>query len=376
VAAEEFFDGRAWRGAATVCLVDGAVGEVVAGMDDSADILGAVIVPGCTDWGVSAHGYREQFGGDPFAPERAFAELSLGWGVTEVVDVNNTPAALSALQELGARDQGPRVIGAAARLARRPVSRTDRVVGADGDAAVRAAVQQVAGGADLISCRDLTPDASDAVAEHARAAGLAVAVPFADPDTPSLRVQTPDAMLVVPQLAVHERWAVDGLLAATDAPLAAGFLPYARHFQAPRGRVGRSFARAALRDLYGHRPPADPGRVLAWSETRSARLVASSGAGWPALVPGKSLWRDVALLAEALGPVRALRAACQRFDGRPAIDIGRRAQLVVSAVEDPRDAVGEIGDRITDVIVGRTCHDATELRRRQSSVCSTQEVTG
>jgi hypothetical protein len=84
----------------------------------------------------------------------------------------------------------------------------------------------------------------------------------------------------------------------------------------------------------------------------------------------------VALLAEALGPVRALRAACQRFDGRPAIDIGRRAQLVVSAVEDPRDAVGEIGDRITDVIVGRTCHDATELRRRQSSVCSTQEVTG
>ena len=125
---DDLFDGWQWRGPAVVDVHEATITGVRYG--EASAPAGAVriatLTPGLIDVGVSASGYADLPSvTDPFAPERAFARMCLRFGVTTIVDINNSPAPLAFLESLAATGDGPLVVHSAGRLASTPTGRHD-----------------------------------------------------------------------------------------------------------------------------------------------------------------------------------------------------------------------------------------------------------
>lgn len=322
VAAGDLFDGHRWRGPSTVLVEGGDVVSVEPGANPGAERRADVVLPGLVDWGVSAVGYADSpLVPHPFAAETAFARMCLRWGVTTVVDVANAPAPLAHLGDLAGQGAGPRLVHSGGRLCTEPTGRCD--VRVDEGGADRAVAANELLGASLVSAGRLAgAGARTAVVKAAAARGVPLVLGRQEPrETPGLLVAPepglppvpgygepvgePGRWWYAPQLEAAARWTVDGLLAATDAALAAPFLPYARNFARVKGFLGRRIGRDVLRGYYGDRTAADLGDDrdrLAAAHLAAGTCLASSGAGAAGLVPGLSLWAELDRLAALPGP--------------------------------------------------------------------------
>jgi len=383
--AEDLFDGAQWTGPATVVVEGGQIAAVRPGGDpQDAELSGAAVMPGLVDSGVSAVGYTEVPSvDDPFGPEAAFAGLCLRYGVTTVIDVNNTLAGVAYLDALARSHDGPRVVAAGGRLSTAPSSRQDVLVDARSVDGVIAG--QHAAGAQIVSVGDIADAAvSAAVLTRARALSLAVAISRQVPcETPGLMFAAAGALarmdelpppdhedgdggtLLAPQLEAVARWTVDGLMHAHDAAEAAAFLPYARNFaRSGGGAVGRRIGRTILRRYYGDRDPEavrdrDAPAVAA---LRARRCLASSGSGAAGLVPGASLWAELACLHAVAGAgsedgsvLFAATGAADELLG--ALRVGRvrpgyQADLLVLDAPGRGRDPGGLWESLTHVVVG------------------------
>lgn len=337
IAAEHLWDGDRWC-ADVVVVVDGTAIRAVeragakpgagpAAAAGPADLRCRLLLPGLVDCGVLAEGYLEGPNtAQPFLPEEAFASLCLASGVTTVVDVGASLGPVTHLRDVAGTGAGPRILAAGVRLVSRPSRRADVRVRPGEVAPWLEALAAV--GAPLISIGAAEDDLRAAALSAARARRLPVVI--APSEHPGLEVwrarsaadqagaapqdpcgETAQRWLI-PQVEARSHWTVDGLLTVVGAERGRAFLPYARHFQRQRGFVGRRIARDVLTRLYGDRAAGDdPDEVL---RTAAAGLVdgtvlAASGAGGAGLVPGDSLWAELARFALAAGNEAALRSA-------------------------------------------------------------------
>jgi hypothetical protein len=406
VAAGDLFDGYRWLGPSTLTVAGGEVVSVEPGAAGAAGAVGGAtlradaVLPGLVDWGVSAVGYADTpLVPHPFAAETAFARMCLRWGVTTVVDVANAPAPLAHLGELARRGAGPRLVHAGGRLCSEPTGRCDVLV--DEGGADRAVAANELLGAALVSAGRLSGAGVRTAVVKAAAArgiplvlsrqepretpGLLVAAELAGPGVPAVPgfgepVGEPGRWWYAPQLEAAARWTVDGLLAATDAALAAPFLPYARNFGRVKGFLGRRIGRDVLRGYYGDRAAADLGagrERLAAAQLAAGTCLASSGAGATGLVPGLSLWAELDRLAALpgpdgrapAGPDAALAAATGvaggLLPGRTGgvLTAGRPADLLLCDGVRRGAAPGELRAGLVAVVRDGVCDEVAVLAR-------------
>jgi len=361
IAAERLFDGFAWSEQQVITIAGDRI--VAVEPDDatsSVELRAGVVLPGLVDCGAVATGYSERPLSDPFAPEHAFAAMSVRYGVTTIVDMG------SALQSIAAPDaiaagRRPRYVFCGGRLTDQPTLRTDLVVTESTTGPIVAALAAAGARFLALGCF-LDNGVRDRVLAEAAAFGLPCAWSASSGarDTPgwiwSPQALSPSALgfhqavpdcWVTPTVHHAARWTIDGLLEADEAHLAAPVLPYARNFRRSKGRVGRRIGRDVLSSLYGERPDHDLGTHrphVAVDALTERRCLAASGAGNPGLVPGLSLWRELAGLAELTNPTDALYAAT----GAPsAAGLTPAGRVVVGGPADllllrPYDALAEI----------------------------------
>jgi len=361
VLADNVFDGSRWIGRAVVRWVGSLIEEVEpvrANTSRDSDYEADVVLPGLIDAAVRAVGYVERPGGMPFAPEDAFALLSLRYGVTTVVDVGNSSEVLAHLRRSAAKGVGPRIVAAGPRLVSEATLRTDRVVD-EGD--VRQTLAGLAAnGTAFVSIGLIEPSLRKQIGQLAAAARLTVVASAGTGDVPGLDVVAPSGGVAgIPQLEAVSRWSVEGLLDAHDAAEAAAFLPYARHFQQRGGRVGRRMARGVLNGLYGDREAidADERARRAAVEIAEHRCLASSGSGAAGLVPGASLWSEIETFERLSTTTHALAAAT----GSPSdwitgitggrIAAGRPADLLFAGGIDSDAATSDIRQHLSAVVI-------------------------
>ena len=346
ILSEDAFDGERWLGPVRIVVEDDTIAEVESVVDARADGDSvALVTPGLVDFGVSACGYADATRPtEPFAAESAFAIMCLRWGVTSVVDLNNSIQVLRHLSTNARAGRGPRIAFAGGRLVSEPSCRNDLTVTlADVSGTIRA---QLALGATVVSVGRVDVSLGRIVSDEVRRTGVPlVGTRYRRCDTPGIVVIPEvrsdsgsadfDALLetegaqYVPQLEASARWTVDGLLQASDAALAAPFLPYSRNFARNKGVLGRRIARDVLGRYYGHR---DPGDLDDSREERALRhlaagtCLASSGVGAAGLIPGLSLWAELSRLSQALDVSAALRAAtASPADVLPGLHVGKLA---------------------------------------------------
>lgn len=386
----ELFDGTVWRGPCSILYQDGRITSVES-LPEGSPVDADVVLPGLVDCGVTAQGYQEgPVRGNPYAPETAFATLCLAAGVLTVVDTGNDPGPLGHLTSMARGGVGPAIHYAVGRVADRPRRRGDRVWRRDPSGPLGI---EVATGAEFLSCGDVDSETLTAVLSAAASDRLTVVLARAAaigapgllfarggwpsivgfPDAPLFSREvapTPDASWFAPQLRSRDLWTVDGLARVQGADRARAFLPYARHFDKPRGLIGRRVARDVLHRLYGDR---DPSAVdypvydltLSWAETGCC--LAASGSGVAGLVPGDSLWHELVELEALLGTEAALRCATGSTAGlTPAWDAGRiaaghPADLVVLRGADRSSGVAVLRAAIVAVVVGGRTHDVATL---------------
>lgn len=396
IRAADLFDGRAWLGPTAIHHEHGLIVAVEpAPRPHPADA--DVVLPGLVDCGVNAQGYLEgPAHGMPFLPEDAFAVLCLAAGALTVVDLGNDLGPLGHLEQRAEDADGPRVVSSVARVADRPTRRCDRAV-CPGRLESYLDLLQAAGGA-LVACGDV--DEATLAALAARSwrrsltvvlsrclAGAAPGLLFATgpwpaiPGFPAYRdplvdpgdAGTPAPGWFAPQLEASARWSIDGLMSAPDATRAQAFLPYARHFQKPRGVVGRRIGRDVLSRLYGDRDPDAvnyPAEGWAQQFTMAGRCLAASGSGSPGLVPGDSLWLELARLESVCGTQTALRCATGSTQGLTLgwssglVAVGRPADLLVLRGASRRSGIGELRASLRTVLVRGHPHDVDALEAR------------
>ena len=395
IRADHIFDGDSWTGAADITVLDGHIAAVSAVDDEAVDHHVGAVTPGLIDVGVSASGYAElPSSTDPYAPERAFARMSLRYGVTTLVDVNNSPGPLSYLRSLARAAEGPAVLASAGRLASTPSGRHDRLV--DGDSAAQVVDELVAAGARLVSVGHAEPDVIEAVLRAAQRHGIPVVVARQTrPMTPGLvLIRRPEQLAaalggeavaagedayVLPQLHATARWPVDGLLDAGDAHLATPVLPHCRNFLRSRGRIGKRIGRAIVGRYYGDR---DPGLLDANADRHAAaavaagRCIASSAGGETGMVPGLSIWHELACLEHDVEPELAF--ACATSSPARALgltDVGRvrpgaRADLLLSDAAQPVTAA-RLLDGLRAVVARGRVFDARDLEREAEDLVAT-----
>ena len=251
---------------------------------------------------------------------------------------------------------GPRIVAAGPRLVSQATHRTDRVV--DAVDLPRTLAGLAANGASLVSVGALEPEVRAKIARLAADAGRTLVAPMADGDVPGLDVIAPNGVRAgIPQLEAVSRWSIDGLLDAHEAAQAAPFLPYARHFQARGGRMGRRIARGVLDGLYPDRAAIDGEERMRRAAVLLAerRCLASSGAGAAGLVPGASLWAELerfercATTADARAAQQAADLGDQQGQVRrePADALLRRDRALAAATGTPSACItGVAGGRI------------------------------
>ncbi len=331
---DQMFDGDGWTGPTTIDISDGWIVSVLpAEVADSQpsgqhSLRSPTVIPGLVDFAVSASGYAESPSPtDPYLPERAYARMCLRYGVTSIVDVNNSVGPLSYLSSLSEDRQGPRLTHTAGRLATQSASRHDIVVSEDSAPSVMDA--QFSLGAALVSVGWMNAETLDVVLGHAHDRGMAVLLGNqTSPETPGL-VALPgirggggpgesldqtgaDIRFRIPQLHACAHWTVEGILDAPNAHLAAPVLPHCRNFARSRGRIGRRIAQPIVGRYY---PDRDPQLLHSGSEEATTgaliagRCVASSAGGSTGMVPGLSLWAELARLAELGTLASALSSA-------------------------------------------------------------------
>lgn len=344
VSTQDLFDGLHWRGPATVVVDGDRISDVrLGGAADDCDVAGTALMPGLIDFGVTANGYIESpMANHPFAPEAAFAALCLRFGVTTVIDVNNSATVLAYLRGMHEKAAGPRVIASGARLSTSPSSRSDMLI--DRVTALEMLEANRLAGGELVSIGTITD--GELEGDLRRRAGelgvVVVAGADATCEVPGLAFEVPgatrDARFLAPQLEAVARWTVDGLLRARDAAMAAPFLPYSRNFARTEGFVGRRIGRGILARYYGNRDPVSM-EVCERAAVQAAglqRCLASSGAGAPGLVPGRSMWAELGRLQRAgIDPDDVLFSATGVAEtllgesGLGRVEPGARADLLV-----------------------------------------------
>lgn len=324
---EELFDGVGWHGPSEIVIESGDIACVRhAGEPGACSTSEALrvntVIPGLVDFGVSASGYAETPSPiDPFLPERAFARMSLRYGITTLVDVNNSSGPLSYLETLGDLGEGPRLFHSGGRLASRPTGRHDIMVTRDNlDRCLAAVVQS---GATLLSLGMCEPEIASRVERWAIEAGIPLTISSQiAPEVPGLQTicgggngsdeeGARSRLYVAPQLNASAHWTVRGILDAPNGHFASPVLPHCRNFLRGRGRIGRRVAEPIVGRYYPNRDERllDP-RIEDVAKAALVRreCVASSSAGTTGMVPGLSLWSELdrlASLAESRATVLA-----------------------------------------------------------------------
>lgn len=366
IVTDDLYDGSSWVGPASLELVSGRVARVSPSLAPDG-LRAAAVLPGLTDFGVRATGYQEPPFGHPFAPETAFAALCLAHGVTGVVDIASGAPVIAHLRGLSARDEGPRIAAALARLATEPTDRNDLTTSRDTVDATIASYYNA--GADLASLGCLAPETAQLARDAARSAGLTVVeTKDAAGKAPGLTATTPTGTsYTVPQIEARARWTVEGLVTVPGGHLAAPFLPYARHFANGDNPASRRIAKKRLRRIYPDRHPLP---ALDDTAIRRAlldgRCLASSGVGAAGLVPGLSLWRELEhleqhdvpqpnLLHAATGAIRgALRQPIALGPGAP-------ADLLLLGESGRGLDISSLRQAVAHVVVGGRVHARADL---------------
>ncbi len=398
VVCEEMFDGARWCGPTTIEVAEGLVTSVEpigsplgfisegdtwnsdpASSGSRKHLSAKTVLPGLVDSAISASGYAEvPSSADPYQPERAYARMCLRYGITTIVDVNNSQGALSYLQTLGESGQGPALIHSAGRIASVATGRHDIVVKPE---AVESVIDaQVAAGATLVSVGQAVPATLERVLEAAAGLGLPVIVARQTaPETPGFECIMPavnGGTYEIPQLHASLHWTVDGLLEAPDAHLASPVLPHCRHFTRSRGRIGRRIAQPIVGRYYADRNPSllDPDlENMVGKALRAGRCVASSGGGSTGMVPGMSLWYELdrfygmASNTEAFGAATLVAAECVNHSDAPpppfgSIRPGGRADLLLST-GDGHGLPSTFLDGMSVVVLAGVLHDVGELAK-------------
>jgi dihydroorotase-like cyclic amidohydrolase len=378
IRADHVFDGDSWGASADITVLDGRIATVTPVGGGGADRHVAAVAPGLIDIGVSASGYAEvPSSGDPYAPERAYARMSLRYAVTTLVDVNNSEGPLSYLRSLAKAGEGPAIVASAGRLATVPSGRHDHLV--DSETASAVVDELVAAGACLVSVGFTDPDVLETVLRVAERHDIPVVVGRqTQPATPGLMlVRRPEHLAAasgqravladgdvyfLPQLHATERWPVDGLLDAHDAHLATPVLPHCRNFLRSRGRIGKRIGRTVVDRYYGDREPAlidaKAGR-RATAAAEVGRCVASSAGGETGMVPGLSIWHELACLERSVGPEAAFASATSspaRALGLVDVGVvrpGAHADLLLSNTAQPATAAALLDGLLAVVVRGR-----------------------
>ncbi|MEA2151439.1 MAG: hypothetical protein QOD69_3269 [Solirubrobacteraceae bacterium] len=378
IRADHVFDGDSWGASADITVLDGRIAAVTPVDDSAADHHVAAVAPGLIDVGVSASGYSEvPSAADPYAPERAYARMSLRYAVTTVVDVNNSPGPLSYLRSLAQAGEGPAIIASAGRLTTVPSGRHDHLV--DRETASAVVDELVAAGACLLSVGFTEPGVLEAILRVAERHDIPVVVGRqTQPATPGLMlVRRPEHLAAaagrravlaggdvyfLPQLHATERWPVEGLLDARDAHLATPVLPHCRNFLRSRGRIGKRIGRTVVGRYYGDREPALLDAEAGPRATAAAsvgRCVASSAGGETGMVPGLSIWHELACLERSVEPEAAFASATSapaRALGLADVGVvrpGAHADLLLSNTAQPVTASRLLEGLLAVVVRGR-----------------------
>jgi hypothetical protein len=387
IRADHVFDGDSWGGAADITVIDGRVATVTPIGGSAVEHHVAAVAPGLIDVGVSASGYAElPSSTDPYAPERAYARMSLRYGVTTLVDVNNSPGPLSYLRSLAEAGDGPAIIASAGRLSSAPSGRHDQLV--DSGTASAVVDELVVAGARLISVGVAGAEVLAAVLRAAHRHGIPVVVARQTrPATPGLMlVRRPEHLAVafgneaiaagedvyfLPQLHATARWPVEGLLDAADAHLATPVLPHCRNFLRSQARIGKRIGRTIVGRYYGDREPAlldaHAGR-RATAAAAVGRCLASSAGGETGMVPGLSIWHELACLERSVEPEVAFACATSspaRALGKTDIGVvrpGACADLLLSDTAQPATATSLL-DGLRAVVAHGRVLDACDLQR-------------
>ncbi|MFY9488701.1 MAG: amidohydrolase family protein [Solirubrobacterales bacterium] len=385
IRADHVFDGTSWTGPADITVIDDRITEVAPVGDSVVDHHVAAVTPGLIDVGVSASGYAEvPSSTDPYAPERAYARMSLRYGVTTLVDVNNSPAPLSYLGSLADAGDGPTIIASYGRLTTAPSGRHDHMV--DSETASSVVDALVIAGARLISVGAVNEMVLDVILQSAERHGIPVVVARqTQPGTPGLMLVRRPADLAValgraallvdedvyflPQLHATQCWPVDGLLDAPDAHLATPVLPHCRNFLRSRGRIGKRIGRTIVGRYYGDREPGllDPeADQRATVAAGAGRCIASSAGGETGVVPGLSIWHELERLEQSLDPEVAFACATSiptRALGLADVGVvrpGARADLLLLDTAQPSTAA-RLRDGLRAVVVQGRVLDARGL---------------
>lgn len=391
VICQELFDGDKWCGPTEIVVADGLIQRVSSSspLVDRRRVEAVrvpTVLPGLVDFGVSASGYAETpTPSDPFLPERSFARMSLRYGITTLVDVNNSIAPLRYLESLGGVGSGPHLVHSGARFASFASSRHDVLVTTDNvERLLEAAVQS---GAKIASLGLSAPEVVGRVERWALSAAVPLVISAQGaPELPGLSVvaHSPigeedadvSAMVryVAPQLHASSHWTVKGLLDAPNAHFASPVLPHCRNFLRGRGRIGRRIAEPIVGRYYPDREERllDPlGERVAAAAVLERRCLASSAAGATGMVPGLSLWAELDRLAHLAksGAIAMSAATSVPADilvaANEGVRVGRvapgfRADLLFTAVGSDGELSEHLATLSSVVVAGRS-HDISSL---------------
>ncbi len=330
-----------------------------------------LVLPGLVDCGVRPEGYvaGPVTGTTVRSPEEAFVSLCLAYGVTSVVDVGSSWETSQWFQRHG----GINYLAGGPRICRRAASRSDIEVS---DNEVNDVAEWlVSAGSGFISLeREVNSTLGETVPR-------AVSRDRDGVTLPGLEIERRGGTWWAPQLLARQLWSVEGLAARGDCTEARAFLPYLENFAGEQNFIAKRAARHVLNRMYGSRPALDAVNEPEGMLPCEQGILASSAAGWPGVIPGRSLWEEMGLLEMAYGADTALCAATgNAYRAFPELNAGKLtpgSRFDALLVEAPTWSISNARHHVQEIVVGgcrRSMNEVQEDVQRRTQLSDERKV--